>query len=83
MMNITCGNGLSCKSAFAIVFSTLGAALVIALLLIAANYIVSLFKRDDFQKWLDKSLFGKQNYYEAFKDRFEQRDAFKKLAGVS
>ena len=58
----------------------LGVVLVIALLLAAANYVVSLFKRDDFQKWLDRSFFGKQEHYDAFKTRLEQREAFKKLA---
>src|SRR5699024_708270 len=57
----------------------LGVVLVISILLASANYVVSLFKRDDFQKWLDRSFFGKQEYYEPFETRLEQREAFKKL----
>lgn len=56
---------------------------MLVLLLAAVNYIVALFKRDDIQKGLNRSLFGHHAYYDNCKTRFEQRDAFKKLAGAN
>ena len=59
---------------------TAGVALVIALLLIAVGYVVSLFKHDKLQHWLDSCYFGRHALGgEKFRDLTEQSAAYAAL----